>query len=341
MLQTPVALVIFNRPNTTARVFDEIAKVKPRRLFVIADGPRPDRDGDAALCAAARSVVERVDWDCELIRNYSESNLGNYQRIPSGITWAFQQTDELIVLEDDCVPHPTFFRFCEELLERYRDDTRVMHIAGNHFQPHTRRSAPHSYTFARWNIAWGWATWRRAWQHFDLGVRRWAELRETTFLADLLNDSRAVKEYRRIFDELHNRPGEVDAWDHAWSFACWSQSGFTLMPSTTLVGNIGFGPDATHFPSSPNDPRGRLSPEAITFPLTHPASVVQDRAADDFIIQHYVIQPEPSPLGRLYMFAHRTITKTIAMLTRLVWHASHGIFGRLNFLVSTLSMSVE
>ena len=177
MLQTPIALVIFNRPELTARVFAEIAKVKPRQLFVIADGPRPGREQDVELCAAARKIIERVDWDCELILDYSDVNLRPHRRIVSGITNAFREVEELIVLEDDCVPHPTFFRFCEELLERYRDDERVMHIAGNHFQPQTRRQMPYSYTFARWNISWGWATWRRAWQHFDLEVRRWADLR--------------------------------------------------------------------------------------------------------------------------------------------------------------------
>src|SRR4029434_5108886 len=253
MLQTPVALIIFNRPEITARVFAEIAKAKPRRLFVFADGPRASREREAELCAATRRVVERVDWDCEVTRDFAEVNLGPHHRIVSGLNAAFQQTEELIVLEDDCVPHPTFFPYCEELLERYRHDERVMHIAGNHFQQHTRRSTPYSYTFARWNIAWGWATWRRAWQHFDLELRRWPELRETTFLIDLLRDPRAVKEFQAIFDDLYNRPGQHDGWDHAWSFACWSQSGFSLMPCSTLVGNIGFGSDATHFPAPTND----------------------------------------------------------------------------------------
>jgi hypothetical protein len=307
MLQTPVALIVFNRPDITARVFAEIARVKPRRLFVFADGPRPSHERDAELCAAARRVVERVDWDCQVTRDFSPVNLGPHHRVVSGLNAAFQEVEELIVLEDDCVPHPTFFRFCEELLERYRDDERVMHIAGNHLCPETRRSVPYSYTFTRWNISWGWATWRRAWQHFDLELRRWPELRETRFLGDLLKDPRAVSVFRTIFEDLWNRPGQNDAWDHAWSFACWSQSGWSLTPSTTLVGNIGFGPDATHFPVAPDDPRGRLTAEAMTFPLIHPSCLVQDSDVDDFIIQHYVIQPQPSFLGRVYLFFYRML----------------------------------
>jgi hypothetical protein len=306
-LETPVALIIFNRPAITARVFAEIAKARPRRLFVFADGPRAARQTDAELCAAARQVVEKVDWDCEVTRDFSPVNLGPHHRIVSGINAAFAETEELIVLEDDCVPHQTFFIFCEELLERYRHDERVMHIAGNHFQSSTRRSTPHSYTFARWNIAWGWATWRRAWQYFDLGLQRWPELRETTWLIDLLRDQRAVHEFRAIFDDLYNRPGQNDGWDYAWSFACWSQSGLSILPSTTLVGNVGFGPDATHFPARPDDPRGRLVAEAISLPLRHPPTMTCDREADDFIIQNYVIPPQPSLLGHTYLAAQRLL----------------------------------
>jgi hypothetical protein len=284
-------------------------------LFVIADGPRQHRDGEAALCAEAREITEHVDWDCEVMRNYADKNLGNYRRVPSG-------------------------QYCDELLERYRHDTRIMHIAGNHLQPETRREVPYSYTFARWNIVWGWATWRRAWQHFDVGVPAWGRLRTTSFLHDLMGDAMAVQEYRRIFDELYDRPGEVDGWDHAWSFACWSQSGFTLMPATTLVGNVGFGPDATHFPSKPDDPRGRLSPAPMAFPLTHPSCLVQDSSADEFIIRNYVIQPQPSPLGRLYMFADRTASKLVRNLAGMARRARQAVLGKASLFVTLSGMAV-
>ena len=150
---------------------------------------------------------------------------------------------------------------------------------------------------------------------------------ETTFLADLMRDPRATAEYQKIFDDLYNRPGENDAWDHAWSFACWSQSGFTALPATTLVGNLGFGPDATHFPTVPNDPRGRLVAESMTFPLAHPPCLVQDRGADDFIIQHYVIQPQPSALGRLYLFGHRMLKTVLAAPARQVSTLARSISG--------------
>src|SRR6267142_406558 len=133
-LKTPITFIIFNRPDTTARVFAEIARAKPPKLLIVADGPRVDRMGEAERCAQTRAVVERIDWNCEVLTNYSSVNLGCRNRVASGIDWVFEQVEESIILEDDCVPHPTFFRFCEELLERYRDDERVSQIGGANFQ---------------------------------------------------------------------------------------------------------------------------------------------------------------------------------------------------------------
>lgn len=286
-LRTPVALVIFNRPETTRRVFEQIALARPQQLFVIADAPRAGRADDAELCAAARRITDAIDWECDVIRDYAPVNEGA-GRVGDGISRAFERVEELIVLEDDCVPHPSFFPYCEELLERYRDDERVMHIAGNHFQGPLRRPTPYSYSFARWNIAWGWATWRRAWQYYDFSARRWAGLRDTNFLEQLLRFAPAEEQYRKIFNDLHDRPRQGDAWDHAWTFACWSQSGFSILPDTTLVNHIGFGPDATHFTKVPGDPRASLTTAAMEFPLRHPDSFLYDRAADEFIMKTYV-----------------------------------------------------
>ena len=218
MLHTPVALIIFRRPQLTKRVFDVIMRAKPSKLFLIADGPSRERPGEAEKCAAARAVVENVSWDCEVSRDYSETNMGFSRRIASGITSAFQRVEELIVLEDDCLPDASFFRFCDELLERYRDDERIMHIAGNHFQAQDPRPTPYSYSFAWHNIAWGYATWRRAWHHFDLGIPSWGELRDTDFLDQMVGVPLAVESYRKIFDQLYANTGEIDGFDQVlWS----------------------------------------------------------------------------------------------------------------------------
>ncbi|OUC08639.1 hemolytic protein HlpA-like protein, partial [Litorilinea aerophila] len=165
-MQTPVIFLIFNRPDTTAQVFAEIAKARPRRLLVVADGPRPHRPDDVEKCSATRAVIERVDWPCEVSCDFAEENLGGRRRISSGLTWAFSQVEAAIVLEDDCLPHPTFFPFCEELLNRYCHDERIMAITGDNFQ-FGRSRTKYSYYFSRYFHSWGWATWRRAWQHYD------------------------------------------------------------------------------------------------------------------------------------------------------------------------------
>src|SRR3954453_1153033 len=165
-LETAVALLLFRRPEETARVFERIREARPRKLFLVADGPRPGNEEDAQGCEQARAVVERVDWPCDVVRDFADENLGLKKRIPRGLHRVFGEAPEAIILEDDCLPHPSFFRYCAELLERYRDDERVMMISGDNFQGGRRRT-PDSYYFSRYVHSWGWATWRRAWQHFD------------------------------------------------------------------------------------------------------------------------------------------------------------------------------
>lgn len=171
-LQTPVVFFIFDRPDTTARVFAEIARGKPPKLLLVADGPRPDHPGEAEKCAAARAVVEQVDWPCEALTDYAETNLGCRRRVSSGLDWVFATVEEAIILEDNCLPHPTFFRFCEELLERYRDDERVMRISGGNHK-FGRKIGTDSYYFTRYAHVWGWASWRRAWRYYDVNMKSW------------------------------------------------------------------------------------------------------------------------------------------------------------------------
>lgn len=321
-LNTPVALIIFNRPDTTARVFEAIRQAEPPKLFVIADGPRANKPDDADKCAATRAVVERVDWDCEVSENFSEENLGCGLRPASGISWVFEQVEQAIILEDDCLPHPTFFRFCEELLADYRDDERVMHISGTNFL-FGRRRADYSYLFSRYPFCWGWATWRRAWRHFDYDLKSWPLLRDGDWLRDVLGEAGAVQHWTAGFEDAYVA-GKSHIWDFQWIFALWSQHGLSVVPQVNLVSNIGFGQDATHTlsladllaksgerkasghsppPVIPNHSTGvkklnelynqlavsrysNLPSEAIEFPLRHPPFVIRDARADRYFQKH-------------------------------------------------------
>jgi len=300
MLETPVAFLIFNRPDTTAQVFAEIARARPRRLLVVADGPRPDRPGEAERCAAARAVVERVDWPCDVRTNYADTNLGCGRRVATGITWVFEQAEEAIIVEDDCVPHPTFFRFCAELLDRYRDDERIMHIGGGGYQ-FGRTERPFSYFFSRHYPSWGWASWRRAWRHFDLDIGPWPALRDTGWLRDVVDDERIVEHWRQMFDRAHAGVDNVNTWDFQWTFACWAQHGLSVLPYDTLVSNVGFREDATHTRRD-SDPIANLSTSAMTFPLEHPPYVLRDTGADRLFAESVIVphlSRRPTLYGRL------------------------------------------
>jgi hypothetical protein len=273
---TPVALLLFNRPDMTGRVFEAVAAARPRTLLLVADGPRSDREGEAEACAAARAITERVDWPCEVRREYSDANLGCARRVSTGIDWIFRNVEEAIILEDDCVPHPTFFPFCEQLLQRFRDDERVMVVSGDNLVG-GRPAGPSSYWFSRSFHLWGWATWRRAWSRFDLGMSRWPEKRDTDFLASILGDANLAASWRRTFDAAH--AGEIDTWDFAWVFACWLNAGLSAVPAVNLVSNVGFGPNSTHT-REPLSWFANLPTRAMAFPLRHPSLVKTSRGWD-------------------------------------------------------------
>ncbi len=276
-LNTPVALLIFNRPNTTDRVFEAVRQVAPKKLFVVADGPRPDRPDDAEKCKAARAIVERVDWPCELFTNFSDENLGCGLRPATGISWVFENVEQAIILEDDCLPDPAFFRFCEELLEKYRDDQRVMHVGGSNFL-FGRAQIEDSYYFSRYPLCWGWATWRRAWRHFDFELRDWPSLRQNKWLDQFLGDKRASWHWSRLFDYVRER-GQSHIWDYQWILSCWRRDGLCITPSVNLVSNVGYGKEATH--TRRRSRFAEVPREAMSFPLRHPKTVARNVAADE------------------------------------------------------------
>ncbi|MEH1835701.1 MAG: glycosyltransferase family 2 protein [Nostoc sp.] len=279
-METPVTFIIFKRPQTTEKVFDAIRQAKPTKLFVIADGPRTDREGEAEKCEATRAIIERVDWNCEVIKNYSDINLGCAKRVSSGLDWVFNNVEETIILEDDCIPHPTFFRFSEEMLEKYRDDTRISTISAQNLQ-FGRKRTNYSYYFSRYTLCWGWASWRRAWQHYDLTLKLWQEVQAENLLHDILIDPKAVSYWRRIFQSVYNNP-TATIWDYQWTFACWIQGSLSIIPNVNLISNVGVGPDSTHFTSSQGFSFINMSMQAMEFPLKHPPYIVRNVEADNF-----------------------------------------------------------
>ena len=276
-LTTPVAFIIFNRPDTTRRVFEAIRRAQPPVLFVISDGPRRHRPQEKRLCEQARSVIEGVDWPCTVMTNYSDVNLGCRDRVASGIDWVFSQVEEAIILEDDCLPDPSFFRFCSEMLARYRIDERIGTIAGTHFQV-GKRHGEGSYFFSRYTRIWGWATWRRVWAHYDRSASQWPEVVRRGALRGFTLPAERIY-WQRAFEGVYHRT--IDTWDYQLTLSCWTQSRLTVVPNQNLISNIGFGPEATHTKEA--GPMANLPTAPLAFPLTHPRLIAADPEADEFL----------------------------------------------------------
>jgi hypothetical protein len=247
-------------------------------LLIVADGPRADRPGEAETCAEVRSIVERVDWDCDVRTNYAEHNLGCKRRVASGLDWVFSEVEEAIILEDDCLPEPSFFGYCAELLERYRSDERVGTISGDRVLP-TSPSHPDSYYFSRYAHIWGWATWRRAWAGYDAEIQYWPELRRRQLLSAVFEHPASVARWTATLDAVH--AGRIDTWDYQWNLHGWRYNRLSIVPSRNLVSNIGFGPDATHTTSQSD--RANRSTEPMPLPLRPPPFVQRDASADAYV----------------------------------------------------------
>ena len=303
-MDTPVCLIIFRRPEHTRRLLDVLSVVKPRNLFVVADGPRPGFSGEDAACAATRSLIDQVDWPCDIRRSFSDSNLGCGFRPASGIDWVFGQVDRAIILEDDCLPDPSFFTFCEETLERYFDDPSVMHINGTNFSSEPLPITS-SYSFSKVVSCWGWATWRRAWRYHDLAVRDWPYLEGSNVLRDAISHPRMASEFSAMLADAHRRAGDVSYWDYQWALACWSRGGHALIPRQNLISNCGCGLDATHTFDS-NSRLANIVTGCISFPLIHPVQRIANPRLDT-IVQRKIIgsSTRPGILGKVHRVGRR------------------------------------
>ena len=277
-LRTPVLLVIFNRPETTRLVFETIRQAKPARLYIAADGPRKNVESDIKNCEEARKIVEHIDWDCKVETFFRNENVNCGVGPSSAFTWFFEHEEEGIILEDDCLPSQSFFWFCQELLERYRYDTRVMHIGGNNFLHGWKKDTDYSYYFSRSGHIWGWATWRRAWKKFDFKIKNYTKAKQNGFFQYyFLNPIEKIYRLKKFNKTIARK--KIDWWDYQWDFARYSNSGLAIVPSTNLVKNIGFGDFATHTTNA-NSKSASMAAYDIEFPLDHPPFMIRDVVSD-------------------------------------------------------------
>lgn len=290
--QVPVLFCVFNRPDLTERVFSAIARQQPRHLLIAGDGPRDGVANDEDRVRQTRQIIERIDWPCQLETRLATSNIGCRRHMAESISWAFELHEQVIILEDDCLPDPTFFGFCETLLQRYGDDPRIMMISGDNFQPQPRSAF--NYYYSKYSHIWGWASWRRAWQHYDLGMSDWPDQKRRGLLDAWCCSDEEHTYWTDIFDRQH--AGEIDTWDYSWAWACWTHSGLTVLPETNLVTNIGFRADGTHTIDPASRFANRLT--AGVEKIRHPTVVARDLCADEHTWHNVFAPPAPSHKDR-------------------------------------------
>lgn len=301
-MRSPVLFLIFNRPEPARRVFEIIRKAEPPRLYVAADGPRRDRSTEPELCNETREVTARVDWPCQIQRLYRDRNLGCKKAVSEAVDWFFDREQEGIILEDDCLPDPSFFLFCDELLQRYREDQTVGIISGNNFQ-FGRTYGDASYYFSRYAHIWGWASWRRVWQYYDRDATCWPQLRADGRLESIFDSRREIRHWRRAFDAV--RAGKVDAWSYNLVLTLWAKRMACVLPQKNLVQNIGFGRDATH--TVLDDQVAQLAPESMDFPLRHPQTVATCTPADRYTSRALILPSLPKRVFRRIRLLRRRL----------------------------------
>ena len=265
MVRTPLLLLVYNRLDTLQKVWEAIRLAQPKYLFISGDGPKESKESQEAVAAVRRFCETSIDWPCEAHFQWLPTNHGHKQGVLKGIFWFFAQVSEGIVLEDDTLPIPDFFPFCEALLEKYRDEPRVGMIGGFNLVP--SQYTPYQHDFIRLPFVWGWASWRRTWEGYDPDMKDWAHLRKTDFLARITRGNRRLKTYLQTqFDRSAGLgPTYLDAWDFPLAYHFFKKGLLTAFPHTNLVANLGLG-----HPAAVNTKASLLLPEPQPLPLELP-----------------------------------------------------------------------
>ena len=288
--KTPVLLIFFNRPNTLVKVFEQVRKAQPKDIILVQDGPRNDKDKE--LIMQCRSIVENVDWECNVVKEYSDVNLGCGVRPYTGIKKALTLFESVIILEDDCIPSESFFRYCDEMLEKYKDDERIAYISGlNHFE--TWDCGDIDYFFAKTGAIWSWATWRRSFlKYYDYYVKSITDKRLVQLIKYQIPNKAVAKSKIEVWRKAHdsaNNGEKLTFWDVQWGFVKYSQNMLVIIPSKNLCCNIGVGATSTHAGGIKENKYIKyknfnfIPTYKFDFPLREPQAVICDEEYDRLV----------------------------------------------------------
>lgn len=268
VIKVPVLFLVFNRLDITKQVFEEIKKAKPKKLFIAADGPRNKME-KKKTDAVRKYILDNIDWSCEVKTLFRTKNLGCGKAVSNAITWFFDNVNMGIILEDDCLPSQSFFPFCEELLKKYKNNEKIMHISG--FNPVSiKKEFNEDYFFSNSPSVWGWATWKRAWEKYDFEMKSFAEFKKLKKIDSFGFNKKMTHKKLENFNLVFNK--KIDTWDGQWGFAILNNRGFCISPYKNLIKNIGFGVQSTHnFGSGKRFLKINL--EKVNFPMVHPNKI--------------------------------------------------------------------
>jgi hypothetical protein len=304
-MNTAVAYFIFNRPNHTQKSFDVLRKNKIKTLFIIADGPRDNNQIELEKCNEVRAIVSKIDWPCKVYLNYSDTNLGLKKRISTGLNWVFKHVEKAIILEDDCIPNNDFFYYCEMLLEKYKDNSKIWVITGNNFQDGIKRGEE-TYYFSKYPHIWGWATWKRAWDYYDGELTFFRKWIKSSDWYEKMPDKVEREYWESILSKVII--GEINTWDYAWNACVWYHGGLTATPSKNLVSNIGFGKEGTNTLETESI-YSNMKTETLG-EIKHPQEIIINRAADKYTFEN-------NYGGKNYRQPRKTILKIRKLLGRI------------------------
>lgn len=276
--KAPVLFLVFNRPETTKRVFEAIKKARPPRLYVACDGPRGEKGGEADLVKLVRKIAIDVDWPCELFTLFRDSNLGCGNAVSNAISWFFKNEEMGIILEDDCLPSPSFFEFCSIMLDKYKNENRIMMVSGTNELGEWREGIQ-DYHFSKFGSVWGWATWRRAWDCYDFNISAWGDKAVKERIRQFVG-TKHYKHREKVYNSMYK--GEIDTWDFQWTFAKNLQHGLTVVPALNQVSNIGFGIGATHTLNL-EDPRAKNTAHILKLSMDN-KEIVADENYDQLVM---------------------------------------------------------
>ena len=279
-IEVPVLLVVFNRPDITKKIVDKLREFEIKELYVFADGPRKNNIEDLNKCQKVRETINNdINWECKKTTNFKNKNYGCGHAMVSAISWFFEQVEAGIILEDDINPNYSFFRFCAELLSRYKYNKKIMHITGLNWQNGKKRGDA-SYYFSYYPGIWGWATWKDRWQLFNHELRGIDEYRENNKIQEITTSKEEQEHHLKTFDKIKKDKNNI--WSYAWKYVIFKNKGLCIWPNKNLTANIGFGENATHTKSD-NHPRFNCPTYELDFPLKHPNSIKRNIKADKFM----------------------------------------------------------